>query len=212
MIKYKLTDRNMQTRNNFQWELGKLYEVKGEGDLCTNGWFHFYDNPELAVLLNPIHANINNPRLFEAEVSGKHKDNMGLKYGWQKARLVRELPAPKFTENQVVAFGIYCAKEVYKNADFSEWANNWLSGKDRTAAAARTTAATWTATRTAIATRAAAWAAAEATWAAAWAATRSAAWVTTRSVEAAWAAAWAVRSAKRKLNFPKIIKKANKIK
>lgn len=40
------------------------------------------------------------------------------------------------TLNQRVAFGILCAMEVYKNPKFIEWAENWLSEKDRTYASA----------------------------------------------------------------------------
>ena len=37
---YKGTDKNMQSFNNFQYELGKEYTIEGEPELCENG-FHF---------------------------------------------------------------------------------------------------------------------------------------------------------------------------
>ncbi len=37
---------------------------------------------------------------------------------------------------QKVAFGILCAVEVYKDKDYIQWADKWLSGKDRTNAGA----------------------------------------------------------------------------
>ena len=44
-IAYKLTNSEMKTRNEFQWELGKWYETTGEGDLFSPGWLHFYNDP-----------------------------------------------------------------------------------------------------------------------------------------------------------------------
>ena len=92
---------------------------------------HCYSDPLLAILLNPIHANIDNPRLFEVEVERKNLTDNGLKEGWTRMRLIKELDIPEVSRIQKVAFGILCALKVYQNEKFVEWANNWLSGKDR---------------------------------------------------------------------------------
>jgi hypothetical protein len=135
--RYKLTDQKMQTRNSFQWELNKpAPALSGKGGLCSAGWYHFYTSPLLAVLLNPIHANISEPRLFEAEVGGKCKTDRGLKEGYTKGTLVKEIPLPVVTLTQKVAFGILCALEVYKKPSFVKWAKDWLKNTDRTYAAA----------------------------------------------------------------------------
>jgi len=131
-IAYKLTDSKMRTYKEFQWELGKWYETTGEGKLCSPGWFHFYSDPLVGLFLNPVHADIRNPRLFRAEVEGKFLDDNGLKCGYTKARLVEELPVPQISLVQRVRFAIFCVKEVYKGKKWNEWADNWLSGKDRT--------------------------------------------------------------------------------
>ena len=68
---YKLTDSKMRTFNGFQWELEKWYKKTRERDLCSPDWLHFYSNPLVGLFLNPIHANIKNPRLFRAEVKGR---------------------------------------------------------------------------------------------------------------------------------------------
>lgn len=149
---YKLTDQQMQTYNKFQWELNKWYKVSGEKKLCSDGWLHFYSHPLLAVFLNPIHAAINNPRIFKVEVKGKYEDDNGLKCGYSEARLIKELALPVITLNQHIAFEILCAMEVYKEKSFVEWANDWLSARDRSVAA---TQAAWTAY--AAATTQAAW-------------------------------------------------------
>jgi hypothetical protein len=192
MKAYKLTNQNMQTYDGFQWKLGKWYEITDcdeDCDLCTPYWFHFYYSHLLAILLNPIHADISNPRLFVAEVDGFQKDDSGLKGGCTKMKLIEEISLPKITTEQKVKFAIYCALEVYKGKDFVRWANNWLDNTNRAA-----TDADWAA-RAADADRAAAWAARAAraaTWTAwaAWAAT----WAAT-AAEAATAATWAARVA-----------------
>lgn len=138
MTKYKLTDQNMQTHNNFQWELDVWKEAIGspEQGLCSDGWLHYYDSPLLAILHNPIHANINNPRLFECEIDGETKTDKGLKSGCRRMKLVKEISVPVVTTEQRIKYAIYCALEVYKGKSFVGWANDWLSGKDRTAYAA----------------------------------------------------------------------------
>ena len=113
MIKYKLTDQNMQTYNGFQWELGKWYQATGDINqpLCTNAWLHCYDSPLLAVLHNPIHADIKNPRLFEVETTGESKNDDKLKCGYRMMQLVKELLLPDITSDQKIAYGILCAKK-----------------------------------------------------------------------------------------------------
>jgi len=131
-IAYKLTDSKMRTCNEFQWELGKWYETTGEGDLCSSSWLHFYSDSLVGMFMNPVHAGIENPRLFRAEVEGNFIDDNGTKCGYSRARLVEELMVPQISPVQRVRFAILCAKEVYKEKEWNEWADNWLLGKDRT--------------------------------------------------------------------------------
>jgi len=142
---YKLTDQNVQTYNRFQWQIGKWYKIAEEdkGDeLCSKSFFHCYNHPLLAILLNPIHAAYKNPRLFEIEVDGDSQEDKDLKFGFTKMRLVREIEVPQITTEQRIKFAIYCALEVYQEAHFVKWANNWLDSSDRTYATAHTAAAT----------------------------------------------------------------------
>ena len=82
MIKlYKLTDRDGQTRNGTQWGPGMSHSGTGKGELCGPGWIHAYEHPLIAVLLNPIHAIFQNPRLWEAE------GEVGLRDGQIKMRM-----------------------------------------------------------------------------------------------------------------------------
>jgi hypothetical protein len=142
MKKYKLTDQNLKTHNGFQWEIGKKVQTDGkENELCNSSWLHYYDHPLLAILLNPIHANISNPRLFEVKALGKHLNDRGLKGGCTKMTLVKEIELPIITQNQKIAFAILCSLEVYHIKSFIRWAKNWLNGKDRSHSAANANAA-----------------------------------------------------------------------
>ena len=137
MKKYKLTDQNLQTHNGFQWTLGVEMQIDGNSNhLCNSHWLHYYHHPLLAVLLNPIHADVKNPKLFEVKANGKHLDDNGLKGGCTKMTLIKELVLPEVTLINKVAFGILCSLEVYKDTKYVKWAKSWLSGQDRTAYAA----------------------------------------------------------------------------
>ena len=108
---YKLTDADMRTHSGYQWALGKTpTPCSGKGPLCTSGWFHYYLDPILAVLLDPIHAGIGaEARLFRAEVGGEILHDRGLKAGCTEMTLVEELPVPTITIAQRVLFAQKCA-------------------------------------------------------------------------------------------------------
>lgn len=131
----KLTCQDMTTYNGTKWEIGVWKETDGSGDMCGLGWLHCYDDPLLAVLHNPIHADIDNPRLWEIEVDGERKTD-GLKSAYTRMRLVEEIPLPDITMTQRVAYAILCAKEVCTDTTWNAWADNWLSGKYQPAEAA----------------------------------------------------------------------------
>jgi len=212
MKKYKLTTQNLQTYEGFQWEIGKEITTDGRRDfLCNSSWLHYYHHPLLAVLLNSIHADIINPKLFEVKAGGKHLNDRGLKGGCTKMILIKELPLPVITLVQKVAFGILCSLVVYKNKEYVTWANNWLSGKDRTYSAAHAARA---ASDAVYATRAATDAARAAAYAAADSA-RAAAYVAADSAYAAYAATRAAADSAYaathiKIDLIKIAKKALK--
>ena len=158
MILYKLTTQDFKTREGYPnetlWGRGVSHTAKGHGtELCSDGYIHAYLSPLLAVLMNPIHAGIQNPVVWEAEGSVSVSD--GLKVGCKTLTTVRQIPLPSVTTEQRVRFAILCALAVNKDEAFKIWAGGWLSGLDTSEEAAR-------------AARAAGWAA----WAAAWAAAR----------------------------------------
>ena len=184
MIVYKLTDQNLQTHGGYQWEPGVARETDGEGNLCGPGWLHYYHDPLLAVLLNPIHADIEGPILWEAEAEGLHRDDNGLKGGCTRLTLIRQIDPPQITTEQRIRFGILCAKAVCDSPEWNAWADRWLDGSDRSVETAWEAWAAAVATADAAADAAAAEAAARAARAVAQA-TAWAAWEAARTAEAA---------------------------
>ena len=156
---YKLTDSDGKTLNGTQWGPGVSHSGTGDGGLCGPGWIHAYEHPLVAVLMNPIHADFKNPRLWEAEGEIAIRDGQ-LKCGCKTLTTVREIPLPEITEEMRARFAILCAKEVCADLSWNAWADKWLSGEDRSVEAAKAAVE-------------AAWAAAEAAWASAWAAYRA---------------------------------------
>jgi len=141
MIGYKLTTQDMTTHGGFKWRRNQWRRAKGEGtSLCSDGVLHYHEHPALALLLNPIHANIYAPRLWECEIK-EPVANDGLKSGCKSMRLTRELPLPVITTEQRVEFAIRVMMHVYRDERFLSWAEKWLSGDDRTYVHARTYAA-----------------------------------------------------------------------
>ena len=192
MKKYKLTTQKITTHLGHPWEIGVKQTIETPGvRLCTTDVFHFYDSPELAILLNPIHANIPNPRLWEVACNQVAHD--GLKGGAKWMTLKKELPLPAISATQKVAFGIYCARDIAKYSDPSwlAWADKWLSGADRSAASAARVADAASAASAARATSAAR--VAGAVWEARAAGAASAASATSEAWEAD--AVWAARAA-----------------
>ena len=146
---YKLTDQNQETRNHTKWGENVTHRASGEGPLCSCGWLHAYEHPLLAVLLNPIHADFPDPILWEAEGSGTALREGQVKIGVTELTTIRQIPCPTVTTEQRVKFAILCAREVCGDKSWGRWADRWLSGQDRSEAAAWAEAA-WSA-------RAAAW-------------------------------------------------------
>jgi len=141
---YKLTNADGCTKDNTQWEVGITHSAKGsqDQDLCSDGFIHAYESPLLAVLLNPIHADFDPLRLWEAEGEIIKRDGQ-LKVGCKSLTTIREIPIPAISTEQRVRFAILVSKTVYLENSWSVWATNWLNGKDRTKNAAR--AAAWAA-------------------------------------------------------------------
>lgn len=225
IVAYKLLSQNMSSYNNTEWEIGGTITLPDTGNyrMCSEKVLHCYSDKYLAVLMNPAHASIDDPRLFEILVD-RVVNTDGLKQASLSQTIVKEIELPIITNVQKVAFAIYCALQVYNDPTFISWAYRWLSGENRTAYAAATYATYANAATTYVA---AAHAATHATYAAATHATYAnvaaahaiatyanatyVAAIATYVASAANAAVY-VRETKEKINFGEVWKKAAEIK
>lgn len=142
---FKLTDQNNKTRvgysNETVWGAGVTRTVTKEGtELCTDQVIHAYSNPYLALLFNPIHADIRNPKLWVAD-GDVVVNNNNIKVGCKSLTTIKEISLPEITLEQRVEFVIRCVKAVFDDADWNEWADAWLDGTDRTQESAARAAA-----------------------------------------------------------------------
>ena len=129
---YKITDSEDQTYNMCQWGEGVTVKTSGIGRMCGKGFTHWYTDPKLAVLFNPIHGSfdLETAHLWEGE--GEIIKEDGLQVGCIEATTLKRIDFPVITLEQKVKFAILCALEVYNEEKFVNWAHNWLDGTDRT--------------------------------------------------------------------------------
>lgn len=136
MLVYKLTDQNDETQKGTKWGPGISHAVDGQLVLCENG-IHAYTDPLLAVLHNPIHGqfNLETAHLWRCEASDEHISD-GLKILHRSLTTIERVEIPSVSTTQAVAYGILCALEAHHDPNFAVWAQNWLSGFNRTESAA----------------------------------------------------------------------------
>ena len=136
-MKCKLTDANGQTRGETQWGPGVTHEATGAPGqpLCSDGYIHYSESPEMAAFMNPVYGNFKDPILWKVEARTELRDGE-LKSGARKVTTVCVIPLPVITTEQRVEIAIRRALQVYTKASFVSWAEKWLSGEDRTAESA----------------------------------------------------------------------------
>jgi hypothetical protein len=137
---YKLTDEFGSTKNNTHWSEGIKHEIAKElrdstKPLCSKHYLHAYESPLVAVFMNNCHAKFSKPRLWLATGWVSKRDGQ-LKCGCFSLKIIKEIQLPKLTVAQRVRIAIYCALSHPVSNNFHTWAVDWLSGKDRTRAAA----------------------------------------------------------------------------
>ena len=131
---YKVTNKDGNTKNNTHWDIGVTHEVTGVPKLCTSTVLHAYTSPLLAALLWPLYSSYKPERFFVCE--GEVVVSDGTKVGCQKLTVLGTFELPELTTSQRIAFGILSALQVYKHNAYQQWANNWLTGKNRFVSAA----------------------------------------------------------------------------
>ena len=98
---YKALDQDMRAirGNGMQFEMDRLYSIRGNVVPCYNG-FHFCK----AIEYLNVYYNVKNSRIFEIEADGEIIEYDENKYAAEKIRLVRELTKEEiwdyFSRNQ----------------------------------------------------------------------------------------------------------------
>jgi len=135
---YKLTDSNDRTYGDCQWGTGVCHKTSGKGELCGEGFTHWYTDPLLAILLNPIHAHfdLTKAHLWEG-IGVVAKEDRGLKVGCRTAATVKRIELPYLSLDVVVVFSILCAiRAGHHSTSWLLWAYSWLQGINRQRSAA----------------------------------------------------------------------------
>lgn len=134
---YKLTGQDYRTFRDTKWGKGVTNPngvLDGRFGLCTPSFYHAYLTPALAAFMNPVHAGIQNPVFWRAEIRGKVEvDGEGgiLKLGATEMRTVERIPAITPTLTQRVVFALLCVDDKKAGKEWCEWRDNWLDGIDR---------------------------------------------------------------------------------
>ena len=132
---YKFTDQNNCTFNQSVWIPGTWKQTSGEGELCGLGWLHAYSDPLIAVFMN--HTNLN-LKLWLAEGAGKFKDDSGLKCGFTKLRILKNIKLPEISDEKRIEIALHCVVMAEMgDKEFRNWATKWVTEKDRSPEAAR---------------------------------------------------------------------------
>jgi len=134
---WKITDKQGQSKHETQWGEGVTHEADGDSDvLCNEHWLHCYTDPLQAAFFCRSHVlGCPDVLLWEAEAEGKTLVQYD-KMGCTKLTTLRQVPMPEITSEQRVEIAIRCALAVCREQAFVTWAEDWLSGKDRSAEAA----------------------------------------------------------------------------
>jgi hypothetical protein len=214
---YKLTTQENTTQNDTRWGVGITNFAANlhthDYKLCTGDVIHAYEHPLIALIRNSQDANIKNPKLWLAK--GIVSVNNGLKVGCKSLTIIDQLQIPEISLEQKIAFSIYTALAMCKDANFKIWAFNWLSNKDRSSVASY--AASRASHAASHASYASSYAASHASYAASYAASSAASYAVSyaasyASSAASSAASYAASRSDKIINFVSMAKKAMRIK
>jgi len=127
----KLVDKSLQTRDGYQWTIGKRHRAtgkRGQG-LCSGEYLHCYESLEQASMMAPFHGVGHYTRALVAE--GRCAISDGTKIGCRQLTILREVEPLMLTTEQRIAAAIVMSSRIYRSASWSSWAFAWLSGNDR---------------------------------------------------------------------------------
>ena len=129
----KLTNTDLTTHGGMLWGEGVTHEAAGDSGqgLCSDGWIHYYEDPLLASFMRTEYGYDGDVFAWECIPEGEVKRDGQLKSGCRRLTTIRKIPLPVITTEQRVEIAIRCALVVYHEPSFIRWAENWISGADR---------------------------------------------------------------------------------
>lgn len=125
---YKLVDQQFTSCNGMKWFPNVWHMESGLDTLCNEGWLHVYTHPLLAAFLNPIHADVQEPKYFRAEAVGNFRIESGLKVGVTALRITEEILPPHIDQEHRIRLALMVSLEVCTNIQWCSWARNYLEG------------------------------------------------------------------------------------
>ena len=109
---YKAFDKNLKCID-FQYEIGKTYEMDGEIKCCERG-FHFCKDLADCYRHYPM---LDDTRICEVEAIGDIKTDDDIKYCTNKIKILSEVSDPKIKTNVSTSSSGYCNSGVYNYGD-----------------------------------------------------------------------------------------------
>lgn len=131
---YLIADTEGHLEDDRVLKCGKTIQVAGSKDdplAKFKGSVH--TSPLVAVLTFPEMLDTHNSKMFSVNRWRVDVDSTNP----QTYTVVKEVPVPVVTLGQKVAFAVATVKEIFHDAEFVKWAEDWLSGKDRSEQAAK---------------------------------------------------------------------------
>jgi len=117
-----------------EWQFGVAAKELSSWPICSRTWYYGYIHPLLAAFFRLAHVP-SYDTLLEGE--GKIGYIDAAKVGMTVFTPEREVPLPVITIEQFVEIGIRVSLLLPQSNAYREWAEDWLSGKDRTVKTAR---------------------------------------------------------------------------
>jgi len=123
---YLLTEDN--TTRKFEWgdNFSRITTMSWGTGISHEGGIVAFDSPLVAAM----YADNNTNELWEC-IGEYGKKLGGGRYEYTRLTAVCAVVLPEVTEEQRIAFGILCAEEVCSIPEWRTWAENWLSGAER---------------------------------------------------------------------------------
>ncbi|MEE8481990.1 MAG: hypothetical protein V3S12_01425 [Acidiferrobacterales bacterium] len=133
MAKYILADSDNRTRRgDYIFPSGSSFSSQSSSNIVSENASEIAATPLVAIMLNPWHAQLDNPKMLKMHFTTELDDTNDPIFRTN----VCEVPMPEATTDQKIIFALLVIKQVYKNTEFNQWAEKWITGSDRGAASA----------------------------------------------------------------------------